>query len=707
MMNRHGFRRNKKIILVEGSGFCFGVKNAIKKAKEARIELSKDIFTLGDIIHNKAVVKDLNEKGIIAVCTDEIDALEHGSNIVVRSHGAPRVFFERARELGLNVLDATCPYVSRIHTIVKNKSLEGKVVIIVGNEKHPEVIGIAGWCSGKKVVIPEDAGDDDIRKVRKKYEGGEIVIVGQTTIKQEAYKRVCDIIKSANENVEVLDTLCGITARRQEKALECAKNVDAMVVIGDKKSSNSLKLYEICASANKNTFFIENKSDLSLKKLRNCNTIGVVASASAPGQIIREVMVIMNENQNETAGNEMLELMDEIEKSMKSPKTGEIVEGVIDAVNDKEIVVNLGCKKDGIIPNSEVALEEGQTISDLFSVGDEIQAKVLKTDDGDGSILLSRRKMEASVHWAELEEALNNDETVKVDVARAVKSGVIANYKEVSGFIPLSQLSERFIEDASEFVGQTMEAKVIRVDQKLGKAIFSPKQLQKEEKNKRLQELWKTLNVGDDIEGKVMRFTEYGAFVDIGGVDGLLHISEISWGKLKHPSEVLTVGDTINVKILSLNPEKGKISLGYKQNMPEPWSIIDDKYKAGDKVEGDIVQIKEYGAFLELEPGLDGLIHISEISHSRVENINSVLHIGDNVEAKILEIDKERRRISLSIKALLDPPEKPEEGSTPESGEKPAEEEKPVNEATSMQEAENADGEAAVSEPDKEEEKAE
>ena len=698
-MNRSGSKKYKKIILVEGSGFCFGVKNAIQKAKKARSELGKEIFTLGDIIHNKVVVEDLNDRGITAVCEDEIEKLKKGSNIVVRSHGASRAFFEKATSLDFNLIDATCPYVLRIHTLVKNESLNGKVIIIVGNEKHPEVMGISGWCCGEKAVISENSKKSEIEEICKKYEGKEIVVVGQTTIKQEAYERVCEAIKSVNDHVEVMDTLCGITSKRQEKAFECAKNVDAMIVIGDSKSSNSLKLYEICSSVNKNTFFIENKSDLPLKKLSNCNTIGVVASASAPGQIIREVMVIMNENQNETAGNEMLELMDEIEKSMKSPKTGEIVEGVIDAINDKEIVVNLGCKKDGIIPNSEVALEEGQTIRDLFSVGDEIQAKVLKTDDGDGSILLSRRKMEASVHWAELEDALNNDETVKVDVVRAVKSGVIANYKEVSGFIPLSQLSERFIEDASEFVGQTMEAKVIRVDQKLGKAIFSPKQLQKEEKNKRLQELWKKLNVGDDIEGKVMRFTEYGAFVDIGGVDGLLHISEISWGKLKHPSEVLTVGDTINVKILSLNPEKGKISLGYKQNMPEPWSIIDDKYKAGDNVEGDIVQIKEHGAFLELEPGLDGLIHISEISHSRVENINSVLHIGDNVEAKILEIDKDRRRTSLSIKALIDPPEQ-----TPEA-EKAEEEKKSADEAVPQQEVttEEANEGVAEAEPDKEE----
>lgn len=700
MMNRSDSKKDKKIILVEGSGFCFGVKNAIQKAKRARAELDKEIFTLGDIIHNKVVVEDLNEQGITAVGEDEIETLKRGSNIVVRSHGASRAFFEKATGLDFNLIDATCPYVSRIHTLVKNESLKGRVIIIVGNEEHPEVAGISGWCCGEKAVISENSKKSEIEEICEKYKGKGIVVVGQTTIKQEAYERVCEVIKSVNDHAEVMDTLCSITTTRQEKAFECAKNVDAMMVIGDSKSSNSLKLYEICSSVNKNTFFIENKSDLPLKKLSNCNTIGVVASASAPGQIIREVMVIMNENQNETTGNEMLELMDEIEKSMKSPKTGEIVEGVIDAINDKEIVVNLGCKKDGIIPNSEVALEEGQTIRDLFSVGDEIQAKVLKTDDGDGSILLSRRKMEASVHWAELEDALNNDETVKVDVVRAVKSGVIANYKEVSGFIPLSQLSERFIEDASEFVGQTMEAKVIRVDQKLGKAIFSPKQLQKEEKNKRLQELWKKLNVGDDIEGKVMRFTEYGAFVDIGGVDGLLHISEISWGKLKHPSEVLTVGDTINVKILSLNPEKGKISLGYKQNMPEPWSIIDDKYKAGDNVEGDIVQIKEYGAFLELEPGLDGLIHISEISHSRVENINSVLHIGDNVEAKILEIDKDRRRISLSIKALIDPPEQASEAE-----EKAKEEEKPADEAAPQQEVttEEANEGVAEAEPDKEE----
>jgi 4-hydroxy-3-methylbut-2-enyl diphosphate reductase len=349
-------------------------------------------------------------------------------------------------------------------------------------------------------------------------------------------------------------------------------------------------------------------------------------------------------------------LMDEIEKSLRLPRGGEIVTGKVHQVTEKEIIVNLGCKKDGIIPSAEITLEGDQKLTDLYKEGDEIQAKVVKTDDGDGSILLSKKKLEVSEHWDEINKAMEEKATIEVKVVRPVNGGVIAAYKEVSGFIPLSQLSDRYVENAEEFVGQTLEVKVSRVDQRRGKAVFSHKMFLNEEKNKRIAEIWEGLSVDDVVEGTVMRFTDYGAFVDIGGIDGLLHISEISWGKLKHPQEVLSIGETVSVKVLSMNAEKGKISLGLKQNQPEPWSVINEKYEVGQVVAGKVVQIKEYGAFVELEPGLDGLVHISEVAHKRVANIADELTVGQEVSAKILEIDQERKRISLSIKETLEAP---------------------------------------------------
>ena len=329
----------------------------------------------------------------------------------------------------------------------------------------------------------------------------------------------------------------------------------------------------------------------------------------------------------------------------------------------------MGCKKDGVIPKEEVTLEGDQKLTDLFKEGDEIQAKVIKTDDGDGVILLSKKKLEVNEHWNEIVEALENKSIINVKVVKQVNGGVIAAYKEVSGFIPLSQLSDKYVENAEEFIGQELPVRVTRVDQKRGRAVFSHKIILTEEKEQRMKEVWDKLQVGDIVEGTVMRFTDYGAFVDLGGIDGLLHISEISWGKLKHPQEVLSIGDKVKVKILSMNDEKGKISLGLKQTTPEPWSVINEKYQIGQVVNGKVVQIKEYGAFVELEPGLDGLVHISEVAHKRVNDIADELTVGQTVDAKILDIDTERKRISLSIKQTLDVPAEEAEDDYPEEDE--------------------------------------
>jgi 4-hydroxy-3-methylbut-2-enyl diphosphate reductase len=351
----------------------------------------------------------------------------------------------------------------------------------------------------------------------------------------------------------------------------------------------------------------------------------------------------------------MHEYMDEIDKSTRLPRSGDIVTGEVIQVTDNDVTVNLGCKKDGVIPKSEIVLEEGQTMQDVFKEGEEVQAKVLKNDDGEGNILLSKKRVVVSEHWDTIIQACEDRTPIEVKVQREVNGGVIATFNEVGGFIPMSQLSDHYVEKADEFIGQTLLAKVIRVDQKRNKVVLSHKAVLNEERQKRMREIWDQLSVGDIIDGKVMRFTEYGAFVDIGGVDGLLHISEISWGKLRHPADLLEIGQEIKVKILSMNKEKEKISLGYKQNQPEPWTIINNKYEVGQVINGRAVQIKDYGVFVEIEPGLDGLVHISEIAFRRVTDIADELEVGQVVAAKILEIDQSRKRISLSIKDALDP----------------------------------------------------
>lgn len=654
----------KEIIRAEHSGFCFGVKQAIEKAVQAAEQSIGIIYSCGPLIHNKLVTERMEKKGVQVIKAPE-DA-EAGATVIVRSHGESKHFYEIAEQRGLRLIDATCPFVARIHDLVRAAWEKGQNVVIVGDRDHPEVRGTNGWCGDAAIIV-------NSRQEAEAVKEDDLFVVAQTTIQKQLFEETLEAFQEQGKTYSVSNTICNATENRQNSCMETAKKTDLMLVLGDSKSSNTKKLYDISKKYCVNTHFIENIEDLPLKEVEKCNRIGIAAGASTPECLIKEVIANMSEitlENNEM--NSMDALMDEIEKSLRLPRGGEIVTGKVHQVTDKEIIVNLGCKKDGIIPSDEITVEGDQKLTDLYQEGDEIQAKVVKTDDGDGSILLSKKKLEVSEHWDEINQALEDKSDIEIKVVRPVNGGVIAAYKEVSGFIPLSQLSDRYVENAEEFVGQILPVKVSRVDQRRGKAVFSHKMHLNEEKNKRIAEIWEGLSVDDVVEGTVMRFTDYGAFVDIGGIDGLLHISEISWGKLKHPQEVLSIGDKIRVKVLSMNAEKGKISLGLKQNQPEPWSVINEKYQVGQVVGGKVVQIKEYGAFVELEPGLDGLVHISEVAHKRVGNIADELTVGQEVSAKILEIDQERRRISLSIKETLDESDEPLETAPVE--EEPVEE---------------------------------
>lgn len=633
---------------IDPCGFCFGVTRAIEIVeKTIDHKEGQRIFSYGQLIHNKGVTDRLKERGLDIL--EDLQEGQEGDILIIRSHGAPRDLFEQARKRGLELIDATCPYVVKIQRLVEKASSNGKTVVVVGDKNHPEVIGIVGWAKppGNIIVVQNKEGIGEIT-------GDSILLVAQTTINEDQFQEVGQALKRQHKDVTIENTICTATRERQEATKELAKESDVMVVIGGKNSSNSKKLVAISQRYCDKTIFLENNKDLSLKTIDKCSKIGVAAGASTPVSDIEEVIAKMSEVITER--NEMEDYLEAIEKSLRLPRLGEIVEGTIHQVTDKEIIVNLGCKKDGVIPKEELNLEADEKITEVYKEGDTIQAKVVKTDDGDGTIMLSKKKLQVNENWEEISQALDDKLTIDVKVVRVVNGGVIASYKEVAGFIPLSQLSDRFIENAEEFMGQVLPIKISRVDKYKGKAVFSHKAYLAEQRQSKMAEVWEKLDVGDIIEGTVMRFTDYGAFVDIGGIDGLLHISEISWGKLKHPQEVLAIGEKINVKVLSMNSERGKISLGLKQTQPEPWSIIDEKYQVGQILTGRVVQIKEYGAFVELEPGLDGLVHISEVAHKRVTDLNDELTIGEEVSTKILEIDKEKKRISLSIKETLEPP---------------------------------------------------
>ncbi len=661
-----------EIIRARHSGFCFGVNRAIDMAfsEAEKKDRNGRLFTCGYLIHNKDVVKRLESMGVTMI--ESLDEADEGDTVIVRSHGEPREFYDKAAERGIKLVDTTCVFVKKIHDIVSKAHDEGIPVVVIGDREHQEVKATNGWCGYSAVLIGNAA---EAEAEADNLKGKKPIIVCQTTIKEELLKEVLEVFERAGISCDIRNTICNATRERQESCAELASQVDAMIVIGDEHSSNSRKLYEIAKKNNKNSVFIENANNLLLNRLTKYTKIGCIAGASTPEWIIKEVISHMSENVNKSMEqNPMMDFMDDIEKSLRLPKPGDIIDGKVDQVMSDAVIVNMGCKKDGILRSDEVAMEEGQTLADLYKVGDEIKAKVIKSDDGEGGIMLSTKRLVAVENYAELEAAMENRENITVTLTRAVNGGVIAAYKEITGFIPMSQLSDRYVENAEEFLGQTFDVRVIRVDTKRNRAVFSRKAILVDEKRKAVAEIWENLNVGDIVEGKVMRFTDYGAFVDIGGVDGLLHISEISWGKLKHPEEVLKIGDIINVKILSLNEEKGKISLGLKQTQPEPWTLVGEKYQVGDVLEGKVVQIKDYGAFVELEAGLDGLVHISEIANKRVENVFDELKVGETVNVKIMEIDPDKRRISLSIKATL-------------PAEEPAAEEAPAEEAEAAEEA--------------------
>lgn len=642
-----------EIIRADHSGFCFGVEKAIDKTFEQIDRAKKDCrttYTCGNLIHNSAVTDKVASMGVKTISS--LDEAKEGDVVIVRSHGEPKEFYDQAELKNIELIDTTCVFVTKIHNLVLSAHKDGRPVIIIGSANHQEVKATNGWCDYAGIILENE---EKAEQFVNNFNSDKIpLIVCQTTIKRELLDSILRVFDEKSFKYEIKNTICNATRDRQESCAKLSEKVDVMVVIGDPNSSNSKKLYEIAKKTCKNALFIQDISDLELKELGNYNKIGVTAGASTPEWIIKEVIASMSENVTANVDhNPMLDYMDDIENSLRLPRPGEIVDGTVHQVMDNEVIVNIGCKKDGILLKNEVSLEPGQTLADLFKEGDEIQAKVMKSDDGEGGILLSKKRLEMNENFKELAAAQTNKEIISVKLIKSVNSGVIAAYKEISGFIPLSQLSDRYVENADEFLGQTVDVEVIKVDNKRNRAVFSRKAVLVDEKRKQVAEIWANLNVGDVVEGKVMRFTDYGAFVDIGGVDGLLHISEISWGKLKHPKEVLNIGDIINVKILALNEEKGKISLGLKQTQPEPWSLVGSKYEIGQIIEGKVVQIKDYGAFVELEAGLDGLVHISEIANRRVENVSDELELGDSITAKIMEIDADRKRISLSIKALL------------------------------------------------------
>lgn len=635
-----------EIIVAESAGFCFGVNRAVNAVYN---EIGKGkIYTYGPIIHNKAVTADFESRGVRVI--ESLDEAEPDGTVIIRSHGVGKAVYDELENKDIKYVDGTCPFVKKIHNIVYDKSREGFGVIIIGNPLHPEVQGISGWCTGGALILEsvEDALAEDF-STHEKY-----CLVVQTTFRKELFESIVEAVNSRKVELEINNTICSATAKRQQEAVSLSQNVDAMVVIGDKTSSNTQKLYEICAKFCNKAYNIESICDLVLNNFASGDKIGITAGASTPPAIIKEVVGTMNEletqNENEAEVTEM-SFAEMLEESFVSLRTGDIVKGTVIQISNEEVSVNLGYKSDGTIPRGEFSSDANVLPSEVVKQGDEIEVFVVRVNDGEGNVLLSKKRIESQKGMEEIEAAFNDKTTVTGKVTEVVKGGLIAMVNGVRVFVPSSQVSNRFIDDLSVFKGQDITVNIIELDRTKRRIIGGRKALIEKELSEKRAALFEKLEIGQKINGVVSRLTDFGAFVDLGGVDGLIHISEMSWGRISSPKELLSEGQEVEALVLDIDKEKGKISLSLKDKDSNPWTKAAEKYEVGSIVEGKVVRMVPFGAFIELEPGVDGLVHISQIAERHVVKPEDEIKIGEIINVKVLEVNPEQKKISLSKKA--------------------------------------------------------
>lgn len=631
----------REVILAKNAGFCFGVQRAVEEALKIQKQYNKKIYTLGPLIHNSDVVNYLERNNIYAIDLNNLHLLVRGDVIVIRSHGVSRNIMNLLAEKELIVVNATCPFVTNIQKKVDKYSELGYKIVILGDEKHPEVIGINGWCK-EDAIITKD-GSFSLKLPPK------VCAVSQTTEKEENWKKTIDSLSSNVKELLAFNTICSATEVRQKSVYELSKEVDIMIVVGGKNSSNTTKLYEI-AKANCNfTIHVENASELPESLINNeeIQKIGITAGASTPDWIIKEVVEIME-------GNEKMEdqllLMNEMDRRFR---IGDEVEGEILSINNDQLVISLvGYKSDGVIPFKELASQEKleEKLKEI-KVGDKINAKVIKLKNEDNYVVLSTLELEKEATLVKLEEQFKSKKELDVTVTSAKEKGLVAYYNGVRIFIPSSQIDIKYIENKESLVNTKLTVRLIDFSKdNLSKIVASRRVILEEAKIEREKAAWESLSEGDIVKAEVKRFTGFGAFAEVDGIDGLIHLSQISWRHVNSCDEVLKIGQIIDVKILNIDKEAKKLSLSIKALTPEPWSIVDEKYSEGSAVLGKVVRLNDFGAFVELEPGIDGLVHISKISHDHIKHPSEVLTIGEEVKCIILSIDKEAKKIALSIK---------------------------------------------------------
>ena len=626
------------------AGFCFGVARALRLVEDCAAQPNKKFHTLGPIIHNKHVVNELSQRGISPV--ESVDKVGRGENLIVRTHGVGKPVYDEMKQKGVGVIDVTCPFVKKIHNIVEKHYQEGYTIVIVGDRNHPEVMGINGWCKNSAVIL---ASEEEAKTAE--FDEKPVCVVSQTTFVQNIFKKIVFFLKKTCNDIVIFDTICSATEERQKEAYELAKSSDVMLVLGGRNSSNTQKLYSICKSVCEETYLLEHIGELDSACNFDSKKVGITAGASTPAVLIKEAICKM----------ENLESFESlVEESLKTLNTGDVVKGTVIEVRPNEVIVDLGAKQDGFIPAAEISDDPMVTTAGVVKPGDEIEVFVVRVNDADGNIILSKRKLDAAKTWENVKKAFEDGTVLEGKVTETVNKGMLAVYRGYKVFIPESQASERRMSDLSGFVGKVVAFKIIDINDRRKRLVGSVRVVLEEQKKELEEKFWADAAVGKVYTGVVKSLTNFGAFVDIGGVDGLVHISELSWTHIKHPSDVLSVGDSIEVYIKDINEETKKISLGFKKAEDNPWEIVKSKIEVGGTTTVKIVRIMPYGAFAEIIPGVDGLIHISQIANRRIEKPQDELSLGQEVEVKVMDIDWENKKIALSIRALLQPEEQTE-----------------------------------------------
>lgn len=660
------------------AGFCQGVARAVHIARDAARE--EPCVALGPLIHNPQVLEWLAQHGVQTV--NALDEVTHGA-VVIRAHGVPRSVLQECADRGLRVVDATCPCVKRVHSLVQEA---GQDVILIGLADHPEVEGTAGWCQGPVHVISTLEQAQAFPRMER------ALVVSQTTFSKVLFDQMVEALQSRVTDLTVRDTICMATAHRQAEAAELAKRMDAMIVVGSRESANTRKLYETCLAYCPATHWVETVRDVPQGLDPAREDIGVTAGASTPEWLFKEVVNRMNDMEQkdqvqaeapvepvaqeatsveaeapapveetavaapvaepvdtaaQAANTAEANFMADVEATLVQIRSGQTITGTVVQISEDEVCVNIGYKSDGLIKRSDLVTQD-------VKVGDEIDVEVVKVNDGEGNVLLSQRNIVNRKNWEALMALYEADQYVDGVGKEAVKGGLIANVMGVRAFIPASHLSQRYVEKIEDFVGKELKLKIIEVDKAKKRIVCSRKAVIQEEATSRKKEAWDRLAEGEVIKGVVRRLTDFGAFVDVGGVDGLVHVTDLSWGRVKHPSEVVSPNQEISVKILSLDPERERIQLGYKQTQPRPWDVAEEKYPVGSIVEGKVVRITTFGAFVELESGLDGLVHISQCALTRIAKVEDAVQVGQIVRVKVLNVDPVAKRISLSIRAAME-----------------------------------------------------